>query len=164
MQKPPDRSAADVRLVVPLVVAIFVITLAVAYVSPVADAELRKTSDYTVTYSLETAHGRKVYGAEGCWYCHSQSVRPVGNDVGLGGVTSAERIAGDKPPFLGLSRTGPDLACTGDRLTDAAALVEFLKDPRSVREGAKMPSFGYLSDEQLADLAAYLTGLRCAGG
>lgn len=164
MQTQPKHVAADVRLVAPLVVAIFVVTVAVAFVAPVADAELRRTSEYTATYSKEAVRGRAIYGSEGCWYCHSQSVRPVGNDVGLGGVTSAERVAGDRPPFSGLSRTGPDLACSGDRLTDAAALVEFLKDPRSIREGARMPSFGYLSDKQLSDLVTYLTGLRCAGG
>lgn len=159
-----NEAPADVWLIVPLIVAIFVIAVAIAYVAPIADPGLRQTSDYTPQYSAEAVGGRSIYATEGCWYCHTQSVRPVANDLGLGGVTSPERVARDRPPLIGMSRTGPDLACAGDRMTDAAALAKFLKDPRSVREGAKMPSFGYLSDDELADLAAYLSGLRCLGG
>ena len=58
--------------------------------------------------SAEEATGRKIYIANGCVYCHSQSIRSI--DWGLG----AERIAEsgdyvqDRPILLGSARTGPD--------------------------------------------------------
>ena len=59
------------------------------------------------------AAGRAVYIANGCVYCHSQSIRSI--DWGLG----AERIAHsgdyvtDHPILLGSQRTGPDLSQAG---------------------------------------------------
>ena len=51
-------------------------------------------SDYT---PLERV-GRSVYIREGCWYCHSQYVRPVaGEDLRWGPVSEAGEYAFDRP-------------------------------------------------------------------
>lgn len=154
--------SSDVRLLVPLIVGVFLVAVVVAYAAPILDSSLRQSTDYTAAYSEEAARGKAIYASEGCWYCHTQSVRPVPNDLGLGTVTTADRVANDKPPHPGLSRVGPDLACAGDRIPEEDALVEYLKNPRSVRTSSKMPAFSYLSDRELTELAAYLAALRCA--
>ena len=44
------------------------------------------------------AQGRKIYIREGCWYCHSQYIRPVNRDTDKWGpVTQAGEISDDLP-------------------------------------------------------------------
>src|SRR2546426_6004510 len=67
-------------------------------------------SDYT---PLETL-GRAVYIREGCWYCHSQYVRPVaGEELRWGPVSEAGEYAFDLPHLLSTRRIGPDLTRVG---------------------------------------------------
>ncbi len=88
--------------------------------------------------------GRAVYRAEGCATCHTQQVRPVVADVGLGGVTVS-----DSNQVLGRRRYGPDLAHVGSREgTDLAGILTGAGDH---------PSFSYLSEEDLSNLLAYLS-------
>src|SRR5207247_1491942 len=62
-------------------------------------------SDYT---PLETL-GRAVYIREGCWYCHSQYVRPVaGEELRWGPVSEAGEYAFDLPHLFSTRRIGPD--------------------------------------------------------
>src|SRR5437016_820360 len=52
--------------------------------------------------------GRKIYIREGCWYCHSQFVRPVNRDTDKWGpVTQAGELAYDLPQMFGTRRIGP---------------------------------------------------------
>jgi len=65
-------------------------------------------------------------------------------------------------------RRGPDLSDFGSRRTIAAAtvpntsenLMEWLRDPTSVKPGALMPPSRQIPDEELRALVAYLEGLR----
>jgi len=67
-------------------------------------------SDYT---PLERV-GRGVYIREGCWYCHSQYVRPVtGEDLRWGPVSEAGEYAFDLPHLFSTRRIGPDLTRVG---------------------------------------------------
>ncbi|MDX2496889.1 MAG: cbb3-type cytochrome c oxidase subunit II, partial [Desulfobacterales bacterium] len=74
---------------------------------------IQAPSDIFRSRTTQEADGRSIYIANGCVYCHSQSIRSV--DWGLG----AERIAQagdyiqDKPILLGSERTGPDLSQEG---------------------------------------------------
>src|SRR5213080_2476330 len=65
-----------------------------------------ESSDYTPLEKL----GRAVYIREGCWYCHSQYVRPVaGEELRWGPVSEAGEYAFDlAPPLHPAHRTGPD--------------------------------------------------------
>lgn len=141
--------------------AVFAVMSIVAYVIPAADPSTRETTDYTLLLSEEAARGRKIYQSEGCWYCHTQAVRPVPSDLGLGRLTTADRLAGEHAPAIGMTRIGPDLACAGDRLTDASAITSRLRDPQASYPRSNMPSYRYLSDQELQQLSAYLTSLRC---
>jgi cbb3-type cytochrome c oxidase subunit II len=108
--------------------------------------------------SAVEARGRALYIANGCVYCHSQSIRTI--DWGLG----AERIAQagdyimDQPILLGSARTGPDLSQEGGEHPDDWHLAHFT-NPRHTRTLSIMPAVAYLGQQSLADLTAYVQGL-----
>lgn len=112
------------------------------------------------------ARGRGVYIREGCYYCHTQQIRPVLGDAGLGPVTTPGDEVFQDPPLLGSRRVGPDLANVGSRspFTGCDATVNFLKNPRSVHPWSSMPSYDHLGGADLTDLATYLVRLRPASG
>jgi cytochrome c oxidase cbb3-type subunit II len=104
----------------------------------------------------EAGRGRKVYIKEGCFYCHSQFVRPQDRD--FGSRVYAGDYANETPNVLGTSRTGPDLSNEGGKLPDAWH-IGHLRDPRAYTPGSIMPSFSYLKDEDMTDLIAYIQTL-----
>ncbi len=102
--------------------------------------------------------GRQVYMQEGCFYCHTQQVRTVVTDVGLGTVTepgTSPALPGDT---FGYQRLGPDLTHVGSRepTNDAAFLRTYLRDPLGVVDRSDHASFAYLSDADLDSLVQYL--------
>ncbi|MEO7804468.1 MAG: cbb3-type cytochrome c oxidase subunit II [Actinomycetota bacterium] len=109
------------------------------------------------------ASGRSVYEAQGCIYCHTQQVRAVSNDIGLGSATDAGRIAREDRPMLGFQRIGPDLSCFGDRQKDAVALNSYLKNPRATKPASTMPRLHFLDEDELSGLSSYLLSLTCEG-
>jgi len=119
---------------------------------------IQAPSDIFRTRSTMEAAGRKIYMANGCVYCHSQSVRTI--DWGLG----AERIAqagdylADRPILLGSQRTGPDLSQEGGEHPDDWHLAHFL-NPRHTRPNSIMPPFAFLGSEDLRLLTAYVQSL-----
>ena len=99
-------------------------------------------SDYTATERL----GRAVYIREGCWYCHSQYVRPVaGEDFRWGPVSEAGEYAYDLPHLLGTRRIGPDLTRVGGKYSDDWHYAHFW-DPRLALPESIMPRFPWLFD------------------
>lgn len=100
--------------------------------------------------------GREVYVREGCFYCHSQFVRPQDRD--FGSKVAPGDYANETPNVLGTSRTGPDLSNEGGKLPDAWH-IGHLKSPRDYTPGSIMPSFSYLNDEDMGALVAYLQTL-----
>jgi cbb3-type cytochrome c oxidase subunit II len=106
------------------------------------------------------AAGRAIYLEEGCYYCHTQQVRPIVTDVGLGVVSEAGDYVHETPAALGVERLGPDLTHVGDRYPTAGVLISRLVDPRGSRSWSIMPSYDRLSDEELDALAEYLLSLR----
>ncbi|HXF46440.1 MAG TPA: cbb3-type cytochrome c oxidase subunit II, partial [Burkholderiaceae bacterium] len=94
-------------------------------------------SDYT---PLE-ARGRAVYIREGCWYCHSQYIRPVtGETRRWGPVTQAGEYAYDVPHLFSTRRIGPDLSRVGLKYSDAWHYAHFW-DPRMLSRDSIMPRF-----------------------
>jgi cytochrome c oxidase cbb3-type subunit I/II len=101
--------------------------------------------------------GRDLYVSEGCAYCHTQSVRPIVTDQGLGAVSVSGDYAHEGPVMLGIARMGPDLMHVGDR---GGTTVAHLEDPRAERPWSTMPSYSYLSTADLEALVAYVNGLK----
>ncbi len=65
-----------------------------------------KATDYTE----QQLRGRNIYLREGCWYCHSQFVRPVTGEIRRWGpVSEAGEYVYDVPHLFGTRRIGPDL-------------------------------------------------------
>jgi cytochrome c oxidase cbb3-type subunit I/II len=107
-------------------------------------------------YTPLEAKGRQLYMSLGCFYCHSQQVRPY--DWGFGNVSEQGDYVYDSPHAVGTERTGPDLAQIGGaRPTIWHVLHD--KDPRSVSPGSIMPNFGFLSDDEIEALVAYIQNL-----
>jgi len=97
-------------------------------------------SDYTPLERL----GRAVYIREGCWYCHSQYVRPVtGEDLRWGPVSEAGEYAFDLPHLFSTRRIGPDLTRVGLKYGDDWHYAHHW-DPRLVVPESVMPSFKWL--------------------
>jgi cytochrome c oxidase cbb3-type subunit II len=103
-----------------------------------------------IAFSDAAAAGREVYLREGCASCHTQLVRAVVADAGLGPVTLS-----DTNQVPGVRRYGPDLAHIGSRVEDTAALGNALTGGL-----AGHPRYGGLSDRDLSDLVAYLAESR----
>src|SRR5207249_2661035 len=100
-------------------------------------------SDYT---PLETL-GRAVYIREGCWYCHSQYVRPVaGEELRWGPVSEAGEYAFDLPHLFSTRRIGPDLTRVGLKYADDWHYAHHW-DPRLVVPESIMPSFTWLFEQ-----------------
>ena len=90
------------------------------------------------------ARGRRVYIREGCWYCHSQYVRPVTHeDLRWGPVSEAGEYAYDLPHLLSTRRIGPDLTRVGLKYADDWHYAHHW-DPRLVVPDSIMPSFKWL--------------------
>ena len=74
-----------------------------------------EATDYTPLQQ----RGRRVYLREGCWYCHSQFVRPVtGETRRWGPVSEAGEYTFDTPHLFGTRRIGPDLTRVGLKYGD----------------------------------------------
>ncbi len=115
------------------------------------------------TLSALGGQGRSVYLNQGCGYCHTQLVRPVLADVGLGPATETFAQALGAATF-GVQRIGPDLAHVGSRTSygggddpvTAGEFMELLTAPEHVFPDGIHPSYAHLSDEDLAALVTYL--------
>jgi cbb3-type cytochrome oxidase cytochrome c subunit/cytochrome c553 len=95
-------------------------------------------------YTPQQLHGRAVYIREGCWYCHSQYVRPVtGESFRWGPVSQAGEYAYDLPHLFGTRRIGPDLTRVGLKYGSDWHVAHHW-DPRHVVPDSIMPSFPWL--------------------
>src|SRR4029079_18798381 len=100
------------------------------------------------------ARGRGVYTREGCWYCHSQYVRPVaGEEMRWGPLSEAGEYAWDQPHLLSTRRIGPDLTRVGLKFSDDWHYAHHW-DPRMVVPESMMPRFRWLFDEALVPATA----------
>ena len=101
-----------------------------------------KATDYT---PLEQ-QGRAIYIREGCWYCHSQFVRPVtGETRRWGPVSQAGEYAFDVPHLFSTRRIGPDLTRVGLKYSDEWHIAHFW-NPRMLEPDSIMPRFLVLFD------------------
>ncbi len=101
--------------------------------------------------------GEAIYRANGCYYCHSQQVRPkgYGSDVARGwggrpGVVQSvnQDYLFDRPVMLGSQRVGPDLTNIGRRQTNELMLLAHLYNPQATMHGSLMPPFRYLFEQR----------------
>lgn len=85
-------------------------------------------------YTPQELKGRHVYIREGCWYCHSQYVRPVtGESFRWGPVSQAGEYAHDRPHLFSTRRIGPDLTRVGRKYGDDWHAAHYWNPRRSCR-------------------------------
>lgn len=108
--------------------------------------ELKWMEHKAASYTALEQRGRQVYTREGCWYCHSQYVRPVtGETRRWGPVTQAGEYVYDLPHMFSTRRIGPDLSRVGLKYSDAWHLAHFW-NPRWLTPDSIMPRFAALFD------------------
>jgi cbb3-type cytochrome oxidase cytochrome c subunit len=171
------------------VIALFGSAVVILLVTPIFEGELSEPTllaDEARTYVGDSpaAEGREIYVAEGCSACHTQAVRPIVTDVGLGAVSVGGDYVHEVPALIGSQRIGPDLMHVAGRSVDVVAadlagvdgdpadfedeartrVAEFVRshltDPRAARPWSIMPSYDYLTADQMTALVAYVVGLE----
>ena len=97
-------------------------------------------------YTPLEQRGRDVYLREGCWYCHSQYVRPVtGETRRWGPVTESGEYVYDIPHLFGTRRIGPDLMRVGLKFSDEWHFAHFW-NPRMLSPDSIMAPYRGLFD------------------
>jgi cytochrome c oxidase cbb3-type subunit I/II len=95
-------------------------------------------------YTPLELYGRDVYIREGCYLCHSQTIRPMTHEVlRYGKPSEAAEFIYDHPFQWGSKRTGPDLARVGGKYPHMWHYKHFY-DPRAVTAGSIMPRYVWL--------------------
>lgn len=122
-----------------------------------------KLEDYEAALYL----GRDIYVKEACWHCHSQYVRPVGNEaLRYGPVSTAEEYDNslNLPQLFGTRRVGPDLSREGGKRPNDWHFVH-LYNPRYVEPLSNMPGYPWYFNKdkspkpEAVALVAYLQWL-----
>ena len=144
----PDKPGTIILGAIGLFLVIFLMGLVGPSVA--TDEPGARTSE--IPYSQAAVDGQHVYGSLGCAACHTQMVRPVVADVGLGAVT-----LNDTNQVLGDRRFGPDLSDVGTRMTSSQ-----LESTVSGDTTAHPPH--HLASQDMAALVAYLLESRNSGG
>lgn len=124
-------------------VGLFVALFLVGVIGPALPAENPGARTSDLPYSESVLAGQEIYQSVGCASCHTQMVRPVVADVGLGAVS-----LNDSNQVLGTRRFGPDLSNVGARIS--ASQIE------AIIAGLGDHPFLALSSEDLNALVAYL--------
>jgi cytochrome c oxidase cbb3-type subunit I/II len=92
--------------------------------------------------------GRDIYIREGCYLCHSQTVRPLTHEVlRYGKASNAAEFVYDHPFQWGSKRTGPDLARVGAKYPNMWH-YRHMWDPREVVANSIMPRYQWLFNQK----------------
>ncbi|NIR59086.1 MAG: cytochrome-c oxidase, cbb3-type subunit II [Gammaproteobacteria bacterium] len=116
-------------------------------------------------YTPLELRGRDIYQREGCFYCHSQMIRPFRDELlRYGHYSLAAESQYDHPFLWGSKRTGPDLARVGGKYSNEWH-VEHLIAPRSVVPESIMPNYPWLLERDLdyVDVASRMRALKATG-
>ena len=124
---------------------------------PYATRDMTPSDIFRLRSPKESA-GRAIYVANGCVYCHSQSIRAIDWGHGAERIAQSGDYVGDEPILLGSQRTGVDLSQEGGEHPDDWHIAHFI-NPRYTRPNSIMPPFKWLGMEKLKTLTRYIQGL-----
>jgi len=131
------------------VIGLLLLSLVLGVVMPGIPEPGNGVRSSAIGFSLAGRQGRQLYLQQGCGSCHTQIIRNVVSDFGLGPVTLS-----DTNQVIGYRRYGPDLADIGSRMADSAVLMNVL------RGADGHPAVSALNEDELANLTAYLQESR----
>jgi len=120
--------------------------------------KVEQPSDIFRFRTTQEDEGRKLYIANGCINCHSQSVRLVDWGLGAERIAQAGDYVSDRPILLGSIRTGPDLSQAGGEHPDDWHIAHFI-NPRYTRPNSIMPAWEFLGMDNIKTLTRYVQGL-----
>lgn len=109
-------------------------------------------------YSALELAGRDAYQEEGCFYCHTQMIRPFkwetdrwdrNRDYGAEPYSKAGEYVYDHPFMWGSKRNGPDLSHEASLNPNPSWHKQHLMDPRSTSPGSIMPSYPHLFEAEI---------------
>lgn len=103
----------------------------------------------STTFADALNHGRNVYIREACWHCHSQFIRPVGNEqlrFGPRALQAEGHTDLQMPVLYGTRRVGPDLSRKGGTRPNDWQFAHFW-EPMEVVPTSVMPSFKWFFDK-----------------
>ncbi|MDX2499865.1 MAG: cbb3-type cytochrome c oxidase subunit II [Deltaproteobacteria bacterium] len=120
--------------------------------------KVEQPSDIFRFRTTQEDEGRKLYIANGCINCHSQSVRLVDWGLGAERIAQAGDYVADRPILLGSIRTGPDLSQAGGEHPDDWHIAHFI-NPRYTRPNSIMPAWEFLGMDNIKTLTRYVQGL-----
>jgi cytochrome c oxidase cbb3-type subunit I/II len=148
------------KLSMPIIVVgaltLFLLMTWMVVAMPALNLENVQPTDIAHEYTALQAEGRTIYKENGCFYCHSQFVRP--QDWAIGRISEQGDYYYDQPHLLGTERTGPDLAQIGGmRPTEWHYYHDM--DARTTSPRSIMPPFAFLTDQELTALVAYVQNL-----
>lgn len=144
-----------------VVTVVILIGTTVMMVYPLFTAEMHPKLANLKPYTALQLAGRDVYIENGCYYCHSQMIRPLKAEVmRYGEYSKAGEFAYDQPFLWGSKRKGPDLARIGGKYNDKWHYEHF-NDPRKLFQGSNMPAYGWLAKYpvNLKDIEASMKAL-----
>ena len=124
---------------------------------PYATRDMTPSDIFRLRNPKESA-GRALYVANGCVYCHSQSIRAIDWGHGAERIAQSGDYVADEPILLGSQRTGVDLSQEGGEHPDDWHIAHFI-NPRYTRPNSIMPPFKWLGMEKLKTLTRYIQGL-----
>src|SRR3569832_1828423 len=111
--------------------------------------------------SLQLA-GRDIYVRVGCFFCHSQMIRPFrAETLRYGHYSVAGEFVYDHPFQWGSKRTGPDQHRVGGKYSDDWHRIH-LNNPRDVVPASNMPAYPWLEKTPVdaAVMPAHMSALR----
>jgi len=141
------RADRRVGLMLGAVLLLTFVAVAVTVALPASDKAVATKSR---KLSAAEQSGLRIYRSEGCWFCAATTTKTTGQSQAS---LSTSSYAGRSPSFIGIDRSGPDLASA--TTMKKAELVKYLR-----KAHGDVPSFGYLSGKQLDALAAFLLSLH----
>ncbi len=119
--------------------------------------EVNTPKDVTPYSAVELA-GRDAYQQEGCFYCHTQMIRPFkwetdrwdrNREYGPEPYSKAGEYVYEHPFLWGSKRTGPDLWHEASLRDSASWQADHLKNPQLMSPGSIMPSYAHLFEEMV---------------
>ena len=104
------------------------------------------------TRSAEEAAGRKIYIANGCVYCHSQSIRTIDWGLGAERIAQAGDYVADHPILLGSAAHRAGSVPGRRRASRRLAYGPFHEPALSPGPSPLMPAFEFLGMDQIGPL------------